>query len=96
MVDAPEIKYYTGAADAVKTGLIDDSCIIQNVDEFEYSVTFRSTPGTKYCVKLIVDKNTDGRFKSEPTVDDYNEVYYTKIFEAMDTSLSANPGKPLW
>lgn len=90
LVDAPEIKYYTGAADAVKTGLIDDSCIIQNVDEFEYSVTFRSTPGTKYCVKLIVDKNTDGRFKSEPTVDDYNEVYYTKIFEAMDTSLSAN------
>lgn len=95
LVDAPEIKYYTSDVYEGKkidkyAGQIDDSCIIQNVEEFEYSVTFRSVPGTKYCVKLIVDKNTDGRFKSEPTVDDYNEVYYTKIFEATDVTLSAN------
>lgn len=77
--NAPEIKYITTGTNK---DLIDSSCIIQNVNIFEYSVTFNAKAGTSYYVKLLVDKNTDGRFKSEPTVDDFNEVYYSKIIEA--------------
>ena len=74
-VAAPNIAYDSN-------GLIKDSCIIKNIDKFRYTVDFKATVGKSYYVKVIVDKDTDGRFDSVPTVDDFNEVYYAKIVVA--------------
>ena len=73
-VNAPGIVY--------QDNLIADSCIVHNVDVFRYSVDFKAVVGKSYFVKLIVDKDTDGRFDSVATVDDFNEVYYATILEA--------------
>lgn len=68
---APSIKYGTG-------GLLEDSCIVAGIDRFFYSVNFKAKKNTTYYVKILIDKDTDGRFESEPTVDDFNEVYYSR------------------
>ena len=73
-VDAPPITY--------NGGIITTSCIINNVEQFKYTVDFKGTIGKRYYVKVIVDKNTDGRYNSVATVDDFNEVYYAKILTA--------------
>lgn len=73
-VAAPNVSY--------TSGLVSDSCIIYNVNQFRYTVDFNATIGKSYYVKLIVDKDTDGRFDSEASVDDFNEVYYAKILVA--------------
>ncbi len=78
--DAPEIAYDSA-------GLLLDSCIVENVEEFNYTVKFKAEKGKRYFVKAIIDKNTDGRFKSDATIDDFNEVYYAKIVEAKDTEV---------
>lgn len=63
-------------------GMLLESCIVDGVEEFNYKVTFKTEPGKKYFIKAIIDKNTDGRFKSEATIDDFNEVYYAKMVVA--------------
>ena len=73
--DAPAIEYDSN-------NLLKNSCIIDGIEQFYYNLTFKAEPGKKYYVKAIVDKNTDGRFKSEATVDDFNEVYYAQIVTA--------------
>ncbi len=73
-VTAPQISY--------ASGLVDENCIIYDVEKFRYTVDFNATPNKAYFVKVIVDKDTDGRFDSEPTVDDFNEVYYATIVTA--------------
>ena len=95
MVDAPNISYLTEDKKVGETytqykGQVDTACMVDNVDQFNYSVTFDAKVGTKYYVKLIVDKNTDGRFKSDATTDDFNEVYSAKIIEATDASMSVD------
>lgn len=72
---APDIAYGTD-------GMLLESCIVDGVEEFNYKVKFKAESGKKYFVKAIIDKNTDGRFKSEPTIDDFNEVYYAKMIIA--------------
>lgn len=96
MTKAPEIAYIQNDVVNAKgqiiehsKGRIDPKCVVEGVSEFEYTVNFRANPGTKYYVKLIVDKNTDGRFKSEATVDDFNEVYYARIVEATSNNVNA-------
>ncbi len=81
---APEIDYDTS------TGLLKESCIVDGVEEFKYTVTFKAEPGKRYFVKAIIDKNTDGRFKSEATIDDFNEVYYAKIITAKESTVTEN------
>ena len=74
-VSAPNITYDGN-------GLINDNCIINNVEKFRYTVDFKAEIGKNYYVKVIVDKDTDGRFDSVATIDDFNEVYYATIVEA--------------
>ena len=74
-VSAPNIAYDSN-------GLIKDSCVIKNIDKFRYTVDFKAEIGKSYYVKAIVDKDTDGRFDSVATVDDFNEVYYAEIVVA--------------
>ena len=81
-VAAPNITY-----DA--NGLIKDSCIINNVEKFRYTVDFKAEIGKSYYVKVIVDKDTDGRFDSVATIDDFNEVFYAKIVEANTEQMHA-------
>lgn len=80
--DAPQISY--------SGNLIADSCIVHNVEQFDYTVTFNAETGKKYFVKAIVDKDTDGRFDSEPTIDDFNEVYYAKIVTATSNTVTVD------
>lgn len=69
-------------------GLLLESCIVEDIEEFNYKVTFKAEPGKKYFVKAIIDKNTDGRFKSEATIDDFNEVYYAKMIIAKSDTIT--------
>lgn len=71
-------------------GLLNDSCILQNVTSFTYEATMLTNPGTTYHLELIIDKNTDGRYNEEPSTDDYNEVYYTKKFTATESATTVN------
>ena len=73
-VNAPNISY--------TNGLVSSSSIIVGVDQFRYTVDFDAVIGKEYYIKLIVDKNTDGRFNSVASVDDFNEVYYVAIEKA--------------
>lgn len=80
---APPIQYESN-------GLLKDSCIVKNIDRFYYNVTFKAKPGTKYYIKAIVDKDTDGRFEPNATIDDFNEVYYSKKIVATAETVSEN------
>lgn len=73
-IPAPQVTY--------NGSLVDSSCIISGVEQFKYTVDFKATPGKQYFVKVLVDKDTDGRFDREATVDDFNEVYYATVLTA--------------
>ncbi len=84
---APEIKYRTDGSN-----LLDKDCIVKDVEQFYYKVTFKAKPGTRYSVKALVDKDTDGRFESEATIDDFNEVYYSRklVAESDEVTVELN------
>lgn len=69
-------------------GLLKSSSILANVKSFTYQVSFASTVGDTYAVRLILDKNTDGLYHEEPSTDDKNEVFYTKTLTATKTATS--------
>ncbi len=65
-------------------GLMAYSSVVEKPEDFVYNVTFTATPGHKYAIYLINDKNTDGMYNDEPTTNDENELFYYNEIIASD------------